>query len=269
MYGFMTRATLKLPLILGLALATMFAAATWSRPAWMPLYRSLAADWTVADAVAAYGKDATRRLAARFDAADLAYPPSEIALVGLKAERRFELWASHRDVWRHVADYPITAASGVAGPKLREGDRQVPEGIYRIAGLNPNSRYHLSMKLDYPNDFDRRHAARDGRADPGSDIFIHGKAASVGCLAVGDDAIEELFVLTALVGRRNVKVVVAPFDGRRAPLLPPPDGLPPWTPELYRRIDEALRQYPRRRIHSPLHPADRSRGVQPVASPGS
>jgi len=71
-----------------------------------------------------------------------------------------------------VADYRITAASGTAGPKLREGDRQVPEGIYRIVGLNPNSRYHLSMKLDYPNAFDRHQAARDGRARPGSDIFI-------------------------------------------------------------------------------------------------
>jgi len=228
-----------------LAVGTVFAAATWGRTLWLPVYASMAGDRTVADAVAEYGERATRRLAAQFEAAGLAYPPSEIALVALKAERRLELWAAQGGVWRHVADYRITAASGVAGPKLREGDRQVPEGIYRIAGLNPNSRYHLSMKLDYPNAFDRRHAAQDGRTRPGSDIFIHGKAVSVGCLAVGDAAIEELFVLTASVGRSNVRVVVAPFDGRRAPLLPAPDGLPPWTPELYRLIGEALREYPR------------------------
>ena len=242
----MLRATLALALMAAaaLALAAAFPEA-WGR-AWATVHRAMAEDRTVAQAVARYGEQATRRLAARFAAAELAYPPSAVALVGLKAEKRLELWASRGgDAWRHVADYPITAASGVAGPKLREGDRQVPEGLYRIVALNPNSRYHLSMKLDFPNAFDRRHAERDDREHPGSDIFIHGKAVSVGCLAVGDAAIEELFVLTALVGKDNVSVVVAPFDGRRAPLLPVPDGLPPWTPELYRRIDAALRQYPR------------------------
>ena len=228
-----------------LAVATLYAAGTWGHAVWAPVHRAVAGDRTVADAVAEYGERATRRLAARFDAAGLVYPPSRIALVGLKAEQRLELWAPDGDAWRHVADYAITAASGVAGPKLREGDRQVPQGVYRIVALNPNSRYHLSMKLDYPNAFDRRHAARDGRTQPGSDIFIHGRAVSVGCLAVGDDAIEELFVLAALVGKDNVGVVVAPFDGRRAPLLPASEELPPWTPELYRRIGEALRQYPR------------------------
>lgn len=235
-------------LVVPLATATAVATATWGRAIWVPAYRALAGDRTVAEVVAEYGERATHRLAAKFEAAGSVYPPSAVALVGLKAERRLELWASDGDAWRHVADYEITAASGVTGPKLREGDRQVPEGLYRIVGLNPNSRYHLSMELDYPNAFDRHHAARDGRADPGSDIFIHGKAVSVGCLAVGDHAIEELFVLTASIGRSNVNVVIAPFDGRRAPLLPVPDGLPPWSPELYRLIDEALRQYPRRQV---------------------
>ena len=227
-----------------LAAATILAAALWGRAMWVPVYRSIMGDQTVADVLAEYGGPATNRLAARFEAAGLRYPPSEVALVGLKAERRLELWAPGDDGWRRVADYPVTAASGVAGPKLREGDRQVPEGLYRIVGLNPNSRYHLSMKLDYPNAFDRRQAARDGRADPGSDIFIHGKAVSVGCLAVGDETIEELFVLVATVGMDNVRVVVAPFDGRRMPLLPAPENLPPWTAELYRQIADALQTYP-------------------------
>jgi len=230
-------------LLVALSAATILAIGTWGRGVWMPIYRSIAGDKTVAEAVAEYGLLATQRLAVRFEAAGLRYPPSEVALVGLKAERRLELWAPEGDAWRHVADYEITAASGVAGPKLREGDHQVPEGIYRIVGLNPNSRYHLSMKLDYPNAFDRRHAARDGRAHPGSDIFIHGKAVSVGCLAVGDEAIEELFVLAATIGKGNVTVVIAPFDDRRTPLLPAPEGLPSWTPELYRLIGESLQRY--------------------------
>ena len=234
-----------------LAVGTIFAVGTWGRAVWVPIYQMMAGDRTVAEVLAEYGEPATQRLAARFEAAGLRFPPSEVALVGLKAERRLELWAPRGDAWQHVADYKITAASGVAGPKLREGDRQVPEGLYRISGLNPNSRYHLSMKLDYPNAFDRHHAKRDGRADPGSDIFIHGKSVSVGCLAVGDEAIEELFVLAALIGKHNVSVVVAPFDGRRTPLLPAAEGLAPWTPELYAMIAEALRKYSRREYASP------------------
>ncbi|MDE0009337.1 MAG: L,D-transpeptidase family protein [Gammaproteobacteria bacterium] len=233
--------------LVALAVATVLAVGTWGRSFWVPAYRTVVGDRTVADVMAEYGEPATKRLAARFEAAGLHYPPSEVALVGLKSEMRLELWAPEGGAWRHVADYAVTAASGVAGPKLREGDRQVPEGLYRIVGLNANSRYHLSMKLDYPNAFDRRHAARDGRAHPGSDIFIHGKAVSVGCLAVGDAAVEELFVLAASIGKDNVAVVVAPFDGRQTSLLPPPEGLPPWTPELYRLIGEALARYSRPR----------------------
>ena len=237
------------------AFATIFAVGMWGRAVWVPAYRMMAGDRTVAEALTEYGERATDRLSARFETTGVPFPPSEIALVGLKAERRLELWAPQGEAWRLVADYRIKGASGVAGPKLREGDRQVPEGLYRIVGLNPNSRYHLSLKLDYPNAFDRRHAARDGRSDPGSDIFIHGKAVSVGCLAVGDEAIEELFVLTALIGKGNVSVVVAPFDGRRMPLLPTAEGLPPWTPELYGMIEAALRRYSAREYVSPASPA--------------
>ncbi|NJN46820.1 MAG: L,D-transpeptidase family protein [Candidatus Competibacteraceae bacterium] len=95
--------------------------------------------------------------------------------------------------WQPIKHYPVLAASGTLGPKLCEGDRQVPEGIYRIKSLNPNSAYHLSLELDYPNAFDLRQAERDGRNNPGSAICIHGKAVSVGCLAMGDTAIEELY----------------------------------------------------------------------------
>jgi murein L,D-transpeptidase YafK len=76
-------------------------------------------------------------------------------------------------------------ASGKAGPKLREGDGQVPEGIYRIDGLNPNSSYHLSLKLNYPNDFDLEQARTEGRTELGGDIFIHGKAVSIGKTRAG------------------------------------------------------------------------------------
>ena len=106
-----------------------------------------------------------------------------------------ELWASQNGNWRFIKQYSINGASGAPGPKLREGDRQVPEGLYRLIGRNPNSNYHLSMKLDYPNSYDLRHAKREGRSNPGSNIFIHGKSLSVGCLAMSGEAIEAFFVL--------------------------------------------------------------------------
>ncbi len=198
---------------------------------------------TVQDVVDVYGDAAQRRLVPRFEAAGVAYPPSEVVLIGLKEERVLELWAPHDGGWRQVHSYPVLAASGVAGPKLREGDRQVPEGVYRIIGLNPNSSYHLSLKLNYPNAFDRRHAAAEGRTEPGSDIFIHGRAVSIGCLAIGDPAIEELFVLTARIGRDKVKVLIAPHDARLRSLFPLATGLPAWAPELYREIEAELRQF--------------------------
>ncbi|WP_119628773.1 L,D-transpeptidase family protein [Methylocaldum marinum] len=175
-----------------------------------------------------------------FRNAGVSYPPKKVTFIALKQERKLEVWAGDAGEFRFIRDYDIRAASGVTGPKLKQGDKQVPEGIYRIVGLNPNSNYHLSMKLNYPNEFDWFHAEREGRYDPGSDIFIHGDSVSAGCLAMGDKAIEELFVLTAEVGHENVKVIITPRDPRVLPLDPNGYGLPTWTPELYRMISAEM-----------------------------
>jgi len=163
-----------------------------------------------------------------------------MALLVFKQERRVELWVKNNDRWRNINNYDMTAISGTSGPKLREGDRQIPEGIYNIIELNPNSSYHLSMKLNYPNEFDLDHAQREGRTEPGSDIYMHGKAASVGCIAVGDPAIEELFVLADRTGIDHIRVIISPYDARGSSLLPVPDGLPEWTPTLYKQIEREL-----------------------------
>ncbi|MEM8710828.1 MAG: L,D-transpeptidase family protein [Planctomycetota bacterium] len=123
---------------------------------------------------------------------------------------------------------------------MREGDRQVPEGLYGIEYLNPNGRFHLSMKLTYPNEFDQARAEEDGRDDPGTNIFIHGKDRSIGCLAIGDESIEELFVLAATVGKEAVSVVVAPYRPSASESLKVPKDAPHWTVELYRSLDTAL-----------------------------
>ena len=194
---------------------------------------------TVEDILQAYGPYATSKLKPYFTKAMVSYPPRAITFVALKQEKKLELWARDNGEFRFIRGYDIQAASGVNGPKLRQGDKQVPEGIYRIAGLNPNSDYHLSMKINYPNEFDLFHAWQEGRTNPGSDIFIHGRAQSIGCLAMGDEAIEELFVLTAQVGADNVKVVIAPHDPRLYSLATDAK-LPEWTPELYAMISREI-----------------------------
>lgn len=226
--------------MLGVAALGFFGLWVFGRSLWYPAVVAVKGRRTVQQAVDVYGPAATSRLQPRFERVGVAFPPDSLVLVGLKAEKRLEVWAHAGGGWRLVHVYPVLAASGVAGPKLREGDRQVPEGLYRIIGLNPNSSYHLSLKLDYPNTFDEEKARTEGRDEPGSNIFIHGKAVSIGCLAIGDQAIEELFVLVAAIGRERVRVLLAPHDPRTRPLLPLPAGMPPWTAELYGQVEAAL-----------------------------
>jgi len=200
---------------------------------------------TVEDVMLLYGSTAQSRLQPYFDKAGVPYPPKSVSLLALKDERVLEVWATGEGEPRFIRSYKVVAASGSAGPKLREGDRQVPEGIYEIEGLNPNSSYHLSIKLNYPNAFDLEHAKDDGRTSPGSDIFIHGSDVSIGCLAMGDRAIEELFVLVEQVGRENVTVLIAPHDPRKRALEVTSDRHPPWTADLYRDLEAAFSRYSR------------------------
>lgn len=174
------------------------------------------------------------------------YPPRRLTLAAFKAERKLEVWAPTADgrAWRRLRTYPFTAGSGESGPKLREGDGQIPEGFYGIDILNPNSKFHLSMRVNYPNAFDRRMAARDGRTRLGGDIYIHGGAASIGCIPVGDASIDELFWLTGTVGKEKVAVIIAPCDLRNGSAVAPAPDWPPWVPDLHAAIRAALASFP-------------------------
>jgi len=187
---------------------------------------------------------ANARLVRKFEAAEAPWPPHEIALVAIKDEKFLELFARPENgEWKFIHRYPVLAASGGPGPKLRQGDKQVPEGIYGISFLNPNSRYHVSLRVNYPNAFDRQMAEAEGRTKLGGDIMIHGKAVSAGCLAVGDPAAEELFVLAANVGIENIKVIIAPTDFRRRDLPTVEAGQPKWLPKLYTEIAAAMSEF--------------------------
>ncbi len=227
------------------ALAAGYAARDEIRAALTPARIALMGPATVEDRVAEHGIAARSRLAPYFESAGVPYPPERLVLAGFKQEKVLELYASDGSGGlRFIRSYPVLAESGQLGPKLAEGDRQVPEGLYRIESLNPNSRFHLSLRMDYPNQFDRARAEEEGRRELGGDIMIHGAAASVGCLAIGNPGIEELFVLVPDVGRQNVSVVLSPVDLRRSSL---PSGLVPsrpWVAGLYEEVRAALSALP-------------------------
>lgn len=129
-----------------------------------------------------------------------------------KMESRLEIWMQDEDAQTHHLHsvWEICAHSGKLGPKLKQGDRQVPEGFYEVknSSLNPNSRFHLSMNIGYPNAYDRYH----GRT--GDFIMIHGDCVSIGCLAMTDPNIEVIYALVkgALKnGQSSVPVHIFPF----------------------------------------------------------
>lgn len=194
--------------------------------------------------LAEIGPVATKRISERFETAKVAWPPAEVALIAIKDKKHLELHARQQGgAWAFVHSYPVLAASGSTGPKLTRGDKQVPEGVYRISFLNPNSRYHVSMRVSYPNAFDRKMAKKDGRRDLGGDIMIHGKKSSAGCLAMGDDAAEELFVLAAEIGVRNIKVVIAPTDFRQNAIPTIRADQPTWLSNLYKEVASEMSQF--------------------------
>jgi hypothetical protein len=206
--------------------------------------------FSVYDRVKQYGYPAKRRLAPYFRAAGVDYPPQTVVLAAFKWERRVELYAGNApDELKFIRYYDMLAASGTVGPKLREGDRQVPEGIYRFTQLNANSNYHLSLKVDYPNSFDRMMGNVENRRNLGGAIFIHGGSESAGCLAMSDPVAEEIFTLVAQSGLENASIILSPVDMRREPAPNPLDhDVPIWTPHLYAIIQRALWALPPARV---------------------
>jgi murein L,D-transpeptidase YafK len=187
---------------------------------------------TVEDRLQQFGSETAARLKPLFELKGIAWPCKELVFIAYKQDRELQVFGRPQadSTWSQICSYPITAASGVLGPKLREGDRQVPEGVYQIESLNANSRYHVSMRLNYPNAYDRAMAERDQRTSLGGDIMIHGGTVSIGCLAVGNDAEEDLFVLAANARPNNVKVIIAPTRSHAS-----------WEGELYQQIYAEIR----------------------------
>ncbi|MDG2570876.1 murein L,D-transpeptidase, partial [Vibrio parahaemolyticus] len=134
-----------------------------------------------------------------------------ILMRSYKKESEIEVWKRGRDgKYALLKTYPMCRWSGQLGPKIREGDRQAPEGFYTVtpAAMNPNSQLYLSFNLGYPNEFDRAH----GRT--GSHLMVHGSCSSMGCYAMTDEAISEVYALAREAfasGQRGFQFQSYPF----------------------------------------------------------
>jgi murein L,D-transpeptidase YafK len=145
-----------------------------------------------------------------FASKNLPYPSKEIFLRAFKGEGILQLWSRAAGKFELVKEYKICAASGTLGPKRRQGDSQVPEGFYYIDRFNPVSNFYLSLGVNYPNEADRILGAR---GNLGGDIFIHGNCVSIGCMAITDDQIKELYLIAIdakAAGQNRIPVHIFP-----------------------------------------------------------
>lgn len=206
-------------IVFGIALALLAAAAVYLAPLWLPAgfsddERAISMEraqrlWRAHMNLPMPGQPDVTRLAERLRSADLAEGAPILVRI-FKREFELELWMKRDGVFERFVTYPICVWSGKLGPKFKEGDRQAPEGFYSVdaGALNPNSSYFRSFNVGYPNAFD----AAQGRT--GSFIMVHGHCASVGCFAMTDAQMGEIWrLVTAALGggQKRFQVQIYPF----------------------------------------------------------
>ncbi|MBL0309620.1 MAG: L,D-transpeptidase family protein [Bacteroidetes bacterium] len=129
-----------------------------------------------------------------------------------KEEREMEVWLQRPDKkFVLFNQFRMYGNSGTLGPKREEGDRQIPEGCYHVSNFNPFSNYHLSLGINYPNESDRMLSTAARR---GGSIFIHGSDVSIGCIAMSDDYIEDIYIVAVKArnqGQTKIPVHIFPF----------------------------------------------------------
>ena len=132
----------------------------------------------------------------QFAARNLKWPAKYIYVRSFKYDSELEVWVKNtqEEEYKLFKTYKVCALAGTLGPKRIEGDYQVPEGFYYINEFKPNSSYHLSLGLNYPNAADRILA---DSSQPGGDIYIHGSCVTTGCIPITNPQIEELYIITS------------------------------------------------------------------------
>jgi len=172
------------------------------------------------------GTKAARKLKQRLSNANLQLGSETFTRI-FKQEAELEVWLREETKFKLLHTYPICKHSGFLGPKLKEGDKQAPEGFYSVTKkqLNPGSRHYRAFNLGFPNEYDRAH----GRT--GSALMVHGGCTSVGCYAMTDLGVAEIYrtVEAALNnGQKRVPVHVFPFKMNSTNMSKAPVGK--WNP---------------------------------------
>ena len=136
-----------------------------------------------------------------FKEAGLNYSGFHLFLRVFKKEQNLEVWVKEtvKEEFILLHTYSFCSTSGTLGPKRKEGDLQIPEGVYHINHFNPVSNFHLSLGVSYPNASDK---ILSDKQHPGESIYIHGNCVTIGCIPITDDKIKELYVL-AVEARNN------------------------------------------------------------------
>lgn len=239
----MVKLTRKILLAIGLIVAVSIYL-KYDSSVYMPVINKMKGNETVESRISAIQYEVWNRLEKDLGLAGYKMDyPHEIILAAFKEERVMQVYAKDYNGIKLIKEYPFTAFSGELGPKLKEGDKQIPEGIYKVEYLNPNSSFYLSIKVNYPNEFDKSKTELSNLDELGGDIFIHGKSATIGCIPIGDEAIEEVFVLVHKAINNGIKVIISPRDFRTNTEYPQINGID-WENELYDIIKNEIKTLP-------------------------
>ncbi len=124
----------------------------------------------------------------------LNYNGFQLFIRAFKKEEELEAWVKEKgkEEFELLHTYPFCTSSGTLGPKRKEGDLQIPEGIYHLNHFNPQSNFHLSLGVSYPNASDK---ILGDKQHPGGSIYIHGNCVTIGCIPITDDKIKELYIV--------------------------------------------------------------------------
>ncbi|WP_129718106.1 murein L,D-transpeptidase family protein [Pedobacter sp. SYP-B3415] len=173
----------------------------------------------------------------------------EMFIRAFKAEGKLELWlrSAGQQKFKLFRTYNFCAHSGNPGPKIKEGDLQTPEGFYYINVFNPESLFHLSLGINYPNATDLKRSAGQS---PGGDIYIHGNCVTVGCIPLTDEKIREVYVLAVeakACGQNEIPVYIFPFRMNGPNLEEYSNKWPAWK-NFWNSLVPAYRYFEERRM---------------------
>jgi murein L,D-transpeptidase YafK len=147
-----------------------------------------------------------------FKNSQLSYLNFQVFLRAIKDEGTLEAWIKGEklDTFQLLKSYSFCATSGELGPKRKEGDLQIPEGLYYINHFNPESNFHLSLGVNYPNASDK---ILSDPGKPGGAIYVHGNCVTIGCIPITDDKIKEVYIMSVEArnnGQQKIPIHIFP-----------------------------------------------------------